>query len=249
MGGLLVATLLTLVFLPTLYVTLFRGRAGRRRRSRPDRDGGGLDAAMTMRAATRVDAGDAFPPGVRAARGARRRAASSSSTRSTRRRSASATSTRRPRSTSSSGPARSRADRAARPGRAPDPPGAARDDVAMLRQAVREYFARARAATRRQLRQLLRIGRISLVIGLGVLAVAMVSAISSRPGRPLRLRRDPGAQPADRRLGRAVAADRDLPLRLVADPRRGAALRPPERDARAPRQLTASSTADPRWWS
>ena len=35
MGGLLVATMLTLVFLPTLYVTWFRGKRSRRRRRSP----------------------------------------------------------------------------------------------------------------------------------------------------------------------------------------------------------------------
>jgi hypothetical protein len=44
----------------------------------------------------------------------------------------------------------------------------------MLSDAVREYFRRRALATRRQLRQLFRTGRISLVIGLAFLAVAIV---------------------------------------------------------------------------
>ena len=48
------------------------------------------------------------------------------------------------------------------------------EDARMLRQAIHEHFARRARSTRRQLRQLLRIGRKSLVIGLAVLAVAMI---------------------------------------------------------------------------
>lgn len=48
------------------------------------------------------------------------------------------------------------------------------DNVAVLRAAVREYFGQRARTERRQLRRLLRTGRISLVIGLLFLAVAMV---------------------------------------------------------------------------
>ena len=48
------------------------------------------------------------------------------------------------------------------------------DDTRMLTQAIHEHFARRAVSTRRQLRQLLRIGRKSLVIGLAVLAAAMI---------------------------------------------------------------------------
>ncbi|MDX2167290.1 MAG: hypothetical protein SF182_09510 [Deltaproteobacteria bacterium] len=48
------------------------------------------------------------------------------------------------------------------------------DDAVVLQQAVREYFAQRALSTRRQLRQLLRVGHKSLLIGLGVLAVAMI---------------------------------------------------------------------------
>jgi hypothetical protein len=48
------------------------------------------------------------------------------------------------------------------------------EEVGALRQAVREFFTQRALATRRQLRQLLRVGRKSLLIGLLVLAIAMV---------------------------------------------------------------------------
>ncbi|MGH7786101.1 MAG: hypothetical protein ACRERC_04495 [Candidatus Binatia bacterium] len=48
------------------------------------------------------------------------------------------------------------------------------DDVAALRAAVREHFTQRARSERRLLRRLLRTGRISLVIGLLFLAVAMV---------------------------------------------------------------------------
>ena len=47
-------------------------------------------------------------------------------------------------------------------------------DVGMLRDAVRTYFAQRADATRRQLRQLFRVGRISLLIGLAFLAFVIV---------------------------------------------------------------------------
>jgi hypothetical protein len=48
------------------------------------------------------------------------------------------------------------------------------DDEAMLRAAVHEYFRQRALATRTQLRQLFRTGRISLVIGLAFLGAALV---------------------------------------------------------------------------
>jgi len=48
------------------------------------------------------------------------------------------------------------------------------DDAAMLRAAVHEYFRQRALATRAQLRQLFRTGRISLVIGLAFLGAALV---------------------------------------------------------------------------
>lgn len=48
------------------------------------------------------------------------------------------------------------------------------DDANLLREAIHEYFRQRASATRRQLRQLFRIGRISLVIGLAFLAGAIL---------------------------------------------------------------------------
>jgi hypothetical protein len=47
------------------------------------------------------------------------------------------------------------------------------ESTAMLSDAVRTHFARRAKATRRQLRKLFRVGRISLVIGLAFLACAI----------------------------------------------------------------------------
>jgi hypothetical protein len=48
------------------------------------------------------------------------------------------------------------------------------EDTDMLRDAVHAYFRQRALATRRRLRQLFRVGRISLVIGLAFLAIAIV---------------------------------------------------------------------------
>ena len=48
------------------------------------------------------------------------------------------------------------------------------DDVGMLRDAVHAYFLQRADATRRQLRQLFRVGRVSLLIGLAFLALVIV---------------------------------------------------------------------------
>ena len=47
------------------------------------------------------------------------------------------------------------------------------DEVALLRDAVREFFKQRAVVTRRRLRQLFRIGRTSLVIGLAFLAASV----------------------------------------------------------------------------
>ena len=47
------------------------------------------------------------------------------------------------------------------------------ENETVLRDAVHEYFRQRAKATRRALRQLFRVGRISLVIGVGVLAAAI----------------------------------------------------------------------------
>ena len=48
------------------------------------------------------------------------------------------------------------------------------DKAALLRDAVHEYFRQRALATRRQLRQLFRVGRISLLIGLAFLGGAIL---------------------------------------------------------------------------
>lgn len=51
---------------------------------------------------------------------------------------------------------------------------ASEDEVALLREAIREFFKQRAAVTRRRLRQLLRVGRTSLLIGVAALAVSIV---------------------------------------------------------------------------
>lgn len=48
------------------------------------------------------------------------------------------------------------------------------DHIVVLREAVRDYFGERAVQTRRQLRQLFRVGRTSLVIGVVFLAVSIV---------------------------------------------------------------------------
>lgn len=48
------------------------------------------------------------------------------------------------------------------------------DEAAVLRRAVAEHFSRRAQATRRRLRQLLRVGRTALLIGLAVVAASIV---------------------------------------------------------------------------
>jgi hypothetical protein len=52
---------------------------------------------------------------------------------------------------------------------------AAAEDASMLSEAVHEYFRRRAVATRHQLRQLFRVGRISLLIGVAFLGVAVAA--------------------------------------------------------------------------
>ena len=55
-----------------------------------------------------------------------------------------------------------------------DKEGATADQIAIVREAVRDYFAARAAATRQQLRLLFRRGRTSLVIGLVFLATSIL---------------------------------------------------------------------------
>jgi hypothetical protein len=58
-------------------------------------------------------------------------------------------------------------------------PLGAGDDPAMVEQSVREYFQRRAAATRRNLRHMLRLGRISMLIALLFLGPVIVIAESA----------------------------------------------------------------------
>jgi hypothetical protein len=51
---------------------------------------------------------------------------------------------------------------------------ASADDAVMLREAMQDYFKRRAVATRKKLRRLLRVGRISLLIGVAFLGTVMV---------------------------------------------------------------------------
>ena len=55
-----------------------------------------------------------------------------------------------------------------------DREAASAEHITIVHNAVRDYFAERAAVTRRQLRQLFRVGRTSLVIGLVFLAVSIV---------------------------------------------------------------------------
>lgn len=55
-----------------------------------------------------------------------------------------------------------------------DRPDAASGDAAPVRAAVHEFFKQRAAVTRRRLRQLLRVGRTSLLIGIAAVAVSIV---------------------------------------------------------------------------
>jgi hypothetical protein len=56
-----------------------------------------------------------------------------------------------------------------------DRPAGLPEEPAILRDAIREFFAARAAATRRRLRELLRVGRTSLLIGVVFVAVTIVS--------------------------------------------------------------------------
>lgn len=55
-----------------------------------------------------------------------------------------------------------------------DRPAGLPEEAAILRDAIREYFGRRAVASRRRLRQLFRVGRTSLVIGITCLAVSLL---------------------------------------------------------------------------
>lgn len=56
-----------------------------------------------------------------------------------------------------------------------DRPARLPNEAAVLKEAIHEYFSQRALATRRRLRQLFRIGRTSLAIGLAFLALSIVA--------------------------------------------------------------------------
>jgi hypothetical protein len=54
-----------------------------------------------------------------------------------------------------------------------DRPAGTADEAEVVRDAIHQFFAHRAAATRGRLRQLFRVGRISLVIGLAVLSMSI----------------------------------------------------------------------------
>ena len=94
-------------------------------------------------------------------------------------------------------------------------PNGCGDSVEIVERAVHNYFRHRAELSRRELRQLFRAGRISLVIGLSFLAICLSGA------EMLKGARIPGAtvlgrKPEDRGLGSDVAPNGSLPVRLVA---------------------------------
>jgi hypothetical protein len=105
------------------------------------------------------------------------------------------------------------------------------DEVAVLGDAIRQFFIGRSAAARQRLKLLFRSGRVSLAIGLAFLVGAFVASQliagllhANGFGELLR---------EGLLIGGWVAMWRpiELPLRLVADPLRGAAVRSARRDA------------------
>ena len=86
------------------------------------------------------------------------------------------------------------------------------EEPIILRDAIRAFFSHRARASRQRLRQLFRIGRTNLLIGLIFLAASLFLGdfIASQLGE--RRRRGLARKPPDRRLGRDVAPDGDLSL-------------------------------------
>ena len=87
----------------------------------------------------------------------------------------------------------------------------------MLREAVRDYFGERAVQTRRRLRQLFKVGRTSLLIG--VLFLAFSIAVSDLVAELLRETRFSGLARESLVIGGWVAMWRplEISLRLVAD--------------------------------
>lgn len=65
-----------------------------------------------------------------------------------------------------------------------DRPAGQADEAVLLREAIHRFFAGRAQASRRRLRQLLRVGRVSLVIGLAVLvaSIGVAQLLAGRTG-------------------------------------------------------------------
>jgi hypothetical protein len=57
------------------------------------------------------------------------------------------------------------------------------EEPALLREAIREFFAARAQNTRRRLRQLFRVGRVSLLIGVAFVAARLSDRLSAMPVR------------------------------------------------------------------
>src|SRR3954471_3765425 len=127
-----------------------------------------------------------------------------------------------------------------------DRPAGIPEEAAILRDAIREYFSQRAEASRQRLRQMFRVGRTSLLIGITCLAASLLlgdiiaSALGGRRvGELIRESLLIGGWVAmwrpDGGLGRDGAADGGFSLRLVADPVGSHAPRSPQPDAGAHR--------------
>ena len=93
-----------------------------------------------------------------------------------------------------------------------DKPAVMPDAADVVRDAVHAFFARSSELSTQQLRQLLRIGRTSLIIGLVFLAVLARRGLGRPPPAGQSARSSPSGGPVDRGLGRNVEAAADLSL-------------------------------------
>ena len=86
------------------------------------------------------------------------------------------------------------------------------DSEALVSSAVRNHFGYLAESKRREFGALMARGRASLAIGLAFLALCTLIGNMLPSGGGSRTRKRVARRPLDRRLGRDVAADRDLSL-------------------------------------